>query len=255
MRRTDVTGDVAIELADDHVGILEIRKGPHNYFDVPLLAALVDGARELAGRGCRAIVLGSEGKHFCAGADYAAGDPGEGPELFELAYQLFEQPLPMVASVQGAAVGGGLGLALVADFRVAAPEARFAALFAQLGIPHGFGLTLTLPALVGQQVALDLLYTGRRVAGEEAVRLGLADHLAPADRLRERAHEVAASIAASAPLAVASIRATMRRPLLEGLHAVLAHEREQQQRLKHTDDAREGIAAMADRRRPVFTAS
>jgi 2-(1,2-epoxy-1,2-dihydrophenyl)acetyl-CoA isomerase len=176
--------DVAIDLHDDLVGLLEIRRGPENYFDVPLLAELVGGARELASRGCRAIVLASEGRHFCAGADYAAGDPGEGPELFDLAFQLFEQPLPMVAAVQGAAVGGGLGLALAADVRVATPEARFAALFARLGISHGFGLTLTLPALVGQQTALDLLYTGRRVPGEEAVRLGLADHLVPADRLR-----------------------------------------------------------------------
>jgi 2-(1,2-epoxy-1,2-dihydrophenyl)acetyl-CoA isomerase len=246
--------DVSVQLGDDFVGLLEIRRGPENFFDVPLLAALVDGARELAAGGCRAIVLASEGKHFCAGADYAAGDPGEGPELFDLAAQLFEQPLPMVAAVQGAAVGGGLGLALVADFRIAAPEARFAALFARIGIPHGFALTLSLPALVGQQAALDLLYTGRRVPGEEAVRLGLADALVPADQLRAEAHRRAAEIASSAPLAIASIRATMRRPLVAGVRAALAHERAEQQRLKQTDDAREGIAAMAQRRPPMFTA-
>jgi enoyl-CoA hydratase/carnithine racemase len=245
--------DVGTTVLDGYVGLLEIRRGPDNFFDVPLLAALVEGCTRLAADGCRAIVLASEGKHFCAGANYAQGDPGEGPDLFDLAYRLFEQPLPMVAAVQGAAVGGGLGLALVADVRVAAPEARFSAAFARLGISHGFGLTLTLPALVGQQAALDLLYTGRRVPGEEAHRLGLADHLAPSYALRDRAVGVAAEIAASAPLAVRSIRATMRGPLLEGLRAALAHERVEQQRLKQTDDAREGIVAMAQRRRPEFT--
>ena len=245
--------DVGTTVLDGHVGLLEIRRGPDNFFDVPLLAALLDGCRRLTDEGCRAVVLASEGKHFCAGADYARGDPGEGPELFDLAYLLFEQPLPMVAAVQGAAVGGGLGLALVADIRVAVPQARFSAAFARLGISHGFGLTLTLPALVGQQAAFDLLYTGRRVPGEEAHRLGLVDHLAPVDALRDRAIAVAGEIASSAPLAVASIRATMRRPLLDGLRTALAHERAEQQRLKHTDDAREGIAAMAERRRPAFT--
>ena len=74
--------------------------------------------------------------------------------------------------MHGAAVGGGLGLALTADFRVAAPEARFSANFARLGFHQGFGLSVTLPRLVGQQTAAELLFTGRRVPGEEAVRFG-----------------------------------------------------------------------------------
>src|SRR5439155_742096 len=80
--------------------------------------------------------------------------------------RLFAAAIPVVATVQGAAVGGGLGLALSADFRVASPDSRFWANFARLGFHHGFGMTVTLPALVGQQAALDLLYTGRRVPGE-----------------------------------------------------------------------------------------
>src|SRR5713226_9146465 len=128
-----------------------------------------------AERDVRVIVLCASGKHFCAGADFSAGSgaTGQPGELYREAVRLFAAELPVVAAVQGAAVGGGLGLACSADFRVAAPQARFAANFARLGFHHGFALTATLPAVVGQQHALDLLYTGRRIDGNEAHRLGL----------------------------------------------------------------------------------
>ena len=113
------------------------------------------------------------------------------------ALRLFAAPLPVVAAVQGAAIGGGCGLALSADFRVATPQSRFSANFARLGFHHGFALTVTLPAVVGRQAAADLLLTGRRVGGEEALALGLCDRLAgegrPAGagpRLRGRAGRV-----------------------------------------------------------------
>ncbi len=161
--------------------------------------------------------------------------------------------LPIVAAVQGAAIGGGLGLALAADFRVAAPEARFSANFARLGFHQGFGLSVTLPALVGQQRAAELLYTGRRVPGDEAVAIGLADRSAPLGEVRDAAIAFAAEIAASAPLAVASIRETLRGDLAD--RVVVATERElaEQTRLRATDDFAEGARAMAQRRTPDFT--
>src|SRR5258708_34881907 len=109
--------------------------------------------------------------------------------------------LPGVAAVQGAEVGGGLRLACSADFRVASPHARFLANFARIGLHHGFGLTVTLPAIVGQQRALEMLYTGRRVGGEDAARIGLADRLAAPDGLRAAAPEPARGIAAPGPRA------------------------------------------------------
>src|SRR6202035_3326912 len=93
-----------------------------------------------------------------------AGSTGS---LYEEAVRLIAARTPIVAAVQGAAVGGGLGLALAADFRIASPSTRFIANFSRLGLHHGFGITVTLPAVVGQQHALDMLYTGRAVAGEE----------------------------------------------------------------------------------------
>jgi enoyl-CoA hydratase/carnithine racemase len=154
--------------------------------------------------------------------------------------------------VQGAAIGGGLGLACSADFRVAAPQARFAANFARLGFHHGFALTATLPGIVGQQHALDLLYTGRRIDGNEAYRLGLADHIAGPGELQATAHQIARDIAAAAPLAVRSIRATMRAPLLDAVRQAFEREAAEQQRLQRTADWREGVRAALERREPKF---
>jgi 2-(1,2-epoxy-1,2-dihydrophenyl)acetyl-CoA isomerase len=173
-------------------------------------------------------------------------------ELYAEAVRLFEARTPVIAAVQGAAIGGGLGLACSADFRIAAPEARFAANFARLGFHQGFGLTVTLPAIVGGQRSLEMLYTGRRVRGEEAARIGLADKLVPADQLRPAAYELAAEIAASAPLAVRSIRETMRGHLAAQVRAATEREGAEQNRLRTTADFREGIAATAQRRPPSF---
>ena len=252
-------GDVVISIGDDHVATAEIRRPPENYFDLGLIESLAEAVAELdADDRCRSIVLCSAGKHFCAGADFARRDAdapaSPGRHLYDAAVDLFATRTPVVAAVQGAAVGGGLGLACFADFRVAAPEARFSANFARLGFHHGFGLTVTLPALVGQQRALELLYTGRRIGGAEAASIGLADRLVPRDDVRSAARELAAEIALSAPLAVRSIRETMRGDLAGRVRAATDREQAEQDRLRRTDDWVEGVRAMAERRPPEFTA-
>jgi 2-(1,2-epoxy-1,2-dihydrophenyl)acetyl-CoA isomerase len=249
-------GDVEVELGDDHVALAEIQRPPDNYFDRALIASLADALEALdAADGCRVALLCSAGKHFCAGANFRQRtlDTEGGRHLYDEAVRLFETRKPVVAAVQGAAIGGGLGLALVADLRIAAPEARFSANFARLGFHHGFGLSVTLPALVGQQRALELLYTGRRVPGEEALRLGLCDRLAPLSELRAQARGFASEIAASAPLAIEAIRATQRGELAQRIRAATARERAEQERLQGTADFREGLRAMAERREPDFT--
>ena len=248
-------GDVGVE-RDGDVAVVEIRRPPNNFFDVALIAAIADAVEELGSTGCRAVVLASAGRHFCAGADFGGGRGGGdagGPHLYEMAIRLFEQPIPVVAAVQGAAIGGGFGLAMSADFRVAGPDARFAANFARLGFHHGFGLTVTLPLVAGHQRALDLLYSGRRIDGEEAHRLGIADRFVATGDLRDMAFALAGEIAGSAPLAVRSIRATMRGHLAGDVRAALAREKAEQDRLSSTKDWREGVAAMAARRPPAFT--
>jgi enoyl-CoA hydratase/carnithine racemase len=138
------------------------------------------------------------------------------------------------------------------DFRVAAPEARFSANFARLGFHHGFGLSVTLPRLVGPQAAAELLYTGRRVKGEEARELGLCDRLVPLARVRAEARALAAEIAASAPLAVVSIRETLRGDLSEAIRRATDREKAEQERLQRSEDFAEGVRAMAERREPRF---
>ncbi len=253
--------DLSVSIGPDHVAVVEIHRPPHNFFDVALIAALADAYERLGAEGaCRAVVLCSEGKHFCAGADFSgrsgaeapgAGEAGAG-RLYHHAARLLGPGPPVVAAVQGAAVGGGLGLALTADFRVASPEARFSANFARLGFHHGFGLTVTLPAVVGQQRALEMLYTGRRVGGEEAAAAGLCDRLVPATELRPAAHELAQEIARSAPLAVGAIRATMRQGLQAAFKEATTHELAEQDALRQTADFAEGVAATAERREPRF---
>jgi enoyl-CoA hydratase/carnithine racemase len=154
--------------------------------------------------------------------------------------------------VHGPAVGGGLGLALVADFRITCAEARFSANFNRLGFHPGFGLSVTLPRLVGVQQATLLLYTGRRIDGAQAQRIGLADELVPQDQVRPRALELAREIALSAPIAVQATRATLRAGLVEQIRSAVAHESAQQNAHFKTADFKEGVAAMAARREPQF---
>jgi enoyl-CoA hydratase/carnithine racemase len=251
--------DVRVEITPDGVATVEMRRPPNNFFDVALIRALADTYAELdADPACRAIVLCSEGKHFCAGADFGGGSGGGGRDrttgdLYTEAVRLFETATPVVAAVQGAAIGGGLGLACSADFRVAGPRARFAANFARLGFHHGFGLTVTLPEIVGHQNSLELLLTGRRIDGDAAARIGLCDRLVDQNDVRSEATALAAEIARAAPLAVTSIRQTMRGDLAGRVREALEREGSEQDRLRRTDDWTEGIRAAAERRDPRFT--
>ena len=160
---------------------------------------------------------------------------------------------PIIGAVQGAAIGGGLGLCLVPDFRVAAPEARFAANFTRLGFHPGFGLTHTLPALIGQQRANLMFYTSRRIKGEEAVAWGLADMLVPLAEVRGAAQALAAEIAENSPLGVRETRATMRQGLADAVRKATDHELVVQNELRQTEDFKEGIRAVGERRVPNFT--
>lgn len=254
-------GDVTASTDVHGVATVELHRPPDNFFDIDLIRSLADAYAALDAGGCRVIVLCSEGKHFCAGADFtgrsqaasvSSGDDGAG-ELYRQAARLLEGKTPVVAAVQGAAVGGGLGLACSADFRVTCPGAWFAANFARLGLHQGFGLTVTLPDIVGRQRAHELLLTGRRISGEEAAAVGLCDRIVDAGSLRAAAHDLAGEIAGAAPLAVRSIRETMRAGLAERFRQATAREKEEQERLRLTEDFAEGVRAAAERRRPIFT--
>ncbi|MEL0194036.1 MAG: enoyl-CoA hydratase/isomerase family protein [Acidimicrobiaceae bacterium] len=237
-----------LSVGDDFVAVIELAKPPNNFFSMDLIGGIAEALELLdTDERCRSVVMCAEGKHFCAGADFSTGDTHFTTEdLYAAAVRIFRTTKPIVAAIQGAAIGGGLGLALSADFRIASPEAR-------LGFHQGFGLSVTLPRLVGTQAAAELLYTGRRIDGEEAVSLGMADRLSSLDDLRSSAHSLAREIAISAPLAVQSIRKTLRGALADEVAAATDHEGREQAWLRNTSDFNEGTAAMAERREPRFT--
>ena len=253
------TSDVQVS-RQQHVAIIEICRPPHNFFDQPLIRDLAFAFEAVdADPDLRSTVLCAQGSAFCAGANF--GQPGDptgadsprrvNPIYFE-ALRIFACAKPVVAAVQGPAIGGGLGLALVADFRVSCAEARFSANFNRLGFHPGFGLSVTLPRLVGTQQAALMFYTGRRIGGEQALAIGLADMLVAQDQVRAAAIALAEEIAGSAPLAVQSTRATLRSGLLDALRNAVARESEAQNQQFLSADFKEGVAAMTARRAPQF---
>jgi enoyl-CoA hydratase/carnithine racemase len=257
--------DIGIETSG-HVATIEIQRPPHNFFDVGLINAIAD-ALEAFDRdvGVRAVVLAAQGKSFCAGANFGDGStldksgqrPGEASSpvshLYMQAVRLFRSKKPIVGAIHGAAVGGGLGLAMVPDFRVACPETRFCANFTRLGFHPGFGLSVTLPEVVGKTSAAMMFYTSRRITGGEALAMGLADVLVPQDQVRAAAHKLAAEIAENAPLGVMETRATQRAGLADRVMQATERELEIQTRLRQTEDFKEGVKAMSERRVPNFS--
>ena len=244
------------------VATIEVRRGPNNFVDTDMVGEIADALEEYdRTTHIRAIVLCAEGKHFCAGADFAsrgpdgvARAPKRGRHLYKEAQRLWKTGKPIVAAVQGAAIGAGAGLAVMADFRVACPEARISTNFTRLGYHPGFGLTYTLPRLIGEQQAAMMMYTGRRLTGEDALKIGLVDYCVPLDQVRARATELAAEIAGSAPLSIVATRETLRRGMAEGVARATEREFEEQDWLRGTADFKEGTKAMGERRPPDFQA-
>ena len=254
--------DIGVE-THGHVGLIEIRRPPFNFFDVSLINQIADALEQFdRDIEIRASVLAAQGRAFCAGANFndparqerearAKDDPAADlpiNHLYVQAVRIFRNKKPVVAAVHGAAIGGGLGLAVAADFRVACPEARFAANFTKLGFHPGFGLTLTLPELIGKNNAELMFYTSRRVTGEEAYRWGLANALVPQDQVRAAAMKLAGEIAECSPLGLVSTRAAMRADLADRVLAATNRELVEQTRLRATEDFKEGVKATAERR-------
>ena len=258
---TGTYGDLTVTVDDDFVATVEIHRPPDNYFDITLIADLARAFEALdSDPAARAAVVCSEGKHFCAGANFTAGSGDGGLEatgrhLYDEAVRLFATKTPAVAAVQGAAIGGGLGLALMPDFRAAAPESRFAANFAKLGFHHGFGMTVTLPAAVGQQRAPRTVSTRASESGA-------------------RRRTPSASSIDSFPWPMSGPERTRSRPTSpppvhwplprsadpprspeEAIRVATDREKAEQNRLQKTTDFREGVRAMTERRPPNFTAT
>ncbi|MFK7841471.1 MAG: enoyl-CoA hydratase/isomerase family protein [Sphingorhabdus sp.] len=245
---------------DGHVGILTIMRPPHNYFDADLICAIADALENFdRDEKCRAVVLCSEGKSFCVGGDF--GEEGEKADLEMIRYlysngsRLFQRKKPMIAAIQGAAIGGGLGLALTADMRVACEDAYFMANFTKLGIHPGFGSSYTLPRLVGPSRAALIFYSSRRIGGQQASDWGLADKLVPLEEVRAASIEFAREIGLCAPLAVQDIHATLMKGVADNVAQAIDHELSRQTENFETKDFKEGVRSFKERRPAEFVGS
>lgn len=244
---------------DNFVATVEIQRPPFNFFDYALIQQIADAFEAFdKDTGVRSIVLAAQGKAFCAGANFgdrsrSSENSDSGNHLYVEAVRLFRTGKPIIGAMQGAAVGGGLGLAMMPDFRVGCPESRFSANFTRLGFYPGFGLTYTLPRLIGEKNAELMFYTSRRIKGEDAFRLGLLDAIVPQDEVRSAAIAMATEIAEASPLGVTEARKTMRNKIADKVREATDRELEIQNRLRVTKDFQEGVKAMSERRVPNFT--
>lgn len=213
----------------------------------------------------RALVITGRGRSFCAGADLKTNAPTRAPEagdaalpvervfaVYEPFLEVFEFEMPTIAALNGHAVGGGLGLALVCDIRVANREARYGANFARLGFHSGMAISHLLPRIVGVPTAADLLFSGRLIRGEEAERIGMVHCAVEPDDVLGEAVRRAREIASAAPLAVRLMKRSLYRGAGWDPRAAAEHEAWVQSATLQTEDAREGIRALLEKRDPRF---
>lgn len=211
----------------------------------------------------RCLVITGSGSCFSAGADLRAQvQRTEGPARMshEASYAMYtpflgvlDVPVPVIGALNGHAVGGGFGLALVCDIRIAARDAKYGANFARLGLHPGMAITYTLPRLVGISRASELLFTGRLIDGEEAERIGLVSRCVAAESVMSEAMVLAREIAAAAPLAVRSMKATMRQQLGWDPRPGAWQEAWAQSATVATADFDEGVKALLEKRPPRFS--
>jgi enoyl-CoA hydratase/carnithine racemase len=208
----------------------------------------------------RCVIMTGEGRAFCAGADLKERN-GMSDEAWSRQHVMFEamtaaqlaMPVPVLAAVNGAAMGGGCEIMLACDYSIASSAARFGLPEAKLGFIPGLGGPALLARAVGERAALELLATGRYIDAEEALHLGLVGRIVPAENLVEAALATAAQIAANAPLAVRALKKVVRAGVSMPLGEAMAMELVDYNRLFKTADRREGVASFNEKRPARFT--
>ncbi len=256
--------DAARYEARDRIGVITLdRPDNRNSMTPELLDAFARAsAAARADSDIRALIVTGTGRCFSAGADFKAGLQRGGDDrtpaersyaMYEAFLSLLDVEVPIIGALNGHAIGGGFGLALVCDLRIAALESKYGANFVALGLAPGMAISLLLPRLAGVATASELLFTGRLVDGAEAERLGIVNRAVPSAAVMDEAWALARTIADNAPFAVRATKAAIRRGLAIDARAAARAEAQDQAASLTTDDAREGMSALLEKRKPVFT--
>ncbi|MFI5315732.1 MAG: enoyl-CoA hydratase/isomerase family protein [Myxococcota bacterium] len=251
--------------AKDHIGTLTLNR-PENRNSMTEdvlegLRAAVARAREDAELRC--LIVTGRGKSFCAGADFKSQIQRGGGErrllpnersfaMYSPFLSLLEVEVPVIGALNGHAIGGGFGLALVCDIRVANRDAKYGANFTKLGLHPGMATTYFMPRFVGIPRAAELLFTGRLVSGAEAAELGLANYAVAEDQVLPRSLELAREIASCAPIAVRWTKRSLYQNVDWDPVSAARAEAHAQSRTLETEDSKEGVAALLEKRAPVF---
>jgi len=245
------------------VGVLTLdRPDNRNSMTPELLDAFAEASALARGDAqIRVLVVTGTGNCFSSGADFKATLQREGDAaphersyaMYEAFLSLLDVEVPIIGALNGHAVGGGFGLALVCDLRIAALEGKYGANFVAVGLAPGMAITHLLPRLVGVARASEMLFTGRLVDGAEAERLGIANRAVPSAQVISEATALARAIAANAPFAVRATKAAIRRGFAMEARAAARAEAVDQAASLAMDDAREGMSALLAKRKPVFT--
>ncbi len=256
-----MSDDAVLLEVKDHIALITLnRPGNRNSMSADLLQAfhgtVLKVQRE---RAIRCVIITGSGPNFCAGADFKAalGDGDQLPhENFLAMYKPFlavsEIEVPVVAALNGHAVGGGFGLALICDLRVANMHSKYGANFSRLGFHSGMAVTHMLPRLIGLPRANELLLTGRLVSGAKAAQLGIMNYAEEPTEVMPRAFKLAREIAACAPAVVRMMKRSIYRDLDWNPRAAAELDAHLQSRTYEMEDAREGVAALLEKREPIF---
>ncbi|MBI9075523.1 MAG: enoyl-CoA hydratase/isomerase family protein [Desulfatibacillum sp.] len=252
---------VLFDVTDKVATITLNRPGNRNSMDAELLPAFKEAIDQVRSRDdIRCLVITGTGKSFCAGMDFHAAFPKDTHllpnQVFEKVYEPFlavaDLPMPTIGALNGHAIGGGFGLAMMCDIRVASTQGKYGANFARLGIHSGMAVSYVLPRLVGFSKANELLFTGRLFDGAEAREMGWASYALAPDQVLPKALELAGEIALSAPAAVQMMKQSILQGLDWNYKEAARWEAHCQSRTFEMEDAKEGIAALLEKRLPSF---
>jgi enoyl-CoA hydratase/carnithine racemase len=251
---------VVLEI-EDHIATVRINRPENRNSMTPEVLEGIGAAlaRVREDGAVRCVVVTGSGKSFCAGADFRSQPAESDLPAHERLYatyhhflEIADLELPTIAAMNGHAIGGGLGLALVCDLRVASASARYGANFVQLGMHPGMAITYLMPRLTGVPKAVELLLTGRILSGEEAASAGLVHYAVEPEQVMARALELAREIAKAAPLAVRWTKQSIYRNLDWSPRRAAQLEAMVQSRTMETQDFREGVSALLKKRPPEF---